>query len=316
MGRLGSAVAIAARPYVCEGRRRCIEMRRRIPTISWLQAFEAAARHLSFTAAAAELFVTQSAVSQQTRHLEDYLGTSLFRRTPKGLELTEAGINYLPVVTEAFHILERGTLAYIEPETENDLKIEANLSFSVLWLVPRIHSFLSEYPNVKLRLSTILWSSEFRRIPAGIQIRFGRGNWAGLSGTKLTNEMIYPVCSPGLARRISETGGLIHERLLEVTGVVSGWQTWFTGARVDVNTQLKIHMTNTYIISMELARKGYGVALGHDTIAKDLIRRGELVVPLDIRIPIPENYYLVTADSRSLNRLTIRFCEWLSENID
>ncbi len=290
-------------------------MRRRIPTISWLRAFESAARHLSFTTAADELGVTQSAVSQQTKHLEQYLGTSLFHRTSKGLQLTEAGSNYLPIVSEAFRLLEDGTLAYIDPEIENTLKIEGNLSFSVLWLIPRMPAFLSEHPATKLQLSTILWSSEFQRIPTGVQIRFGRDNWAGLSATKLTDEVVYPVCSPEVARRIKRPQDLLQETLVEVTGVVSGWKTWFLDADVHIDRKLNLHLTNTYLISMELARKGSGIALGHDTISKAMVNQGQLAVPLDIRVPVPEGYYLLTAPERSLNKVTRDFLQWLRRNL-
>ena len=124
--------------------------------------------------------MTQSAVSQQVRHLEAYLGRALFTRGPKGLSLTEAGHGYLPSVQGAFKLIASGTGAFLAPRQRRRLDIRANTAFALIWLLPRIGGFLEAYPEIEMDLATVLWASDFRGPPASVEIRYGRGGPEGL----------------------------------------------------------------------------------------------------------------------------------------
>ena len=169
---------------------------RTLPPLTWLRAFDAAARHLSFTLAAQELNLTQSAVSQHVRNLEDHLGRDLFVRRTRALQLTESGANYLPTVREAFDVLARGTRSFIGGDSENTLILQCNMAFSVFWLAPRLHRLYAAHPWLVLNVVTALWDPDAHGRDAAMKIRFGRpGDMSG-DATRLTSDVCRPVCHP------------------------------------------------------------------------------------------------------------------------
>jgi LysR family glycine cleavage system transcriptional activator len=175
----------------------------RLPPLNWLRAFEASARGLSFTAAAEELSMTQSAVSQQIKSLESALGRSLFLRRARGLALTDEGRGYLPTVQAAFAMLEEGTTVLQSRSHPDVLELQVNLSFALFWLTPRLGQFMDENPGVQLNLATSVWHEE-RPNPAGsLQIVFGLGKREGINGRRLTRDSIFPVCTPKSPNRSS-----------------------------------------------------------------------------------------------------------------
>ena len=289
---------------------------KRLPPLNWLRSFEASARHLSFTGAATELNITQSAVSQQVRLLENFLGEGLFRRRARGLDLTDAGKTYLPSITEAFGILEQGTQTFLNPGIKSNLEIKANTAFSVLWLAPRIPQFLSEHPDMGLTLSTVLWPSDYGLSVTVVEIRYGHGEWDGQKGERLTNEHIYPVCSPAVAERLSSPEDLSKVPLIHIYGLTEDWSFWFKHAGVAFTPSGAGHAVNTFVLSLQLARNGLGVALGHDLVAGDLIESGELVVPFDIRVPARDGYYLLQPAATTEDSNTAIFRRWLLQTLN
>ena len=145
-----------------------------LPPLAWLRAFEASARHLSFTRAAGELGLTQSAISQHIRNLEAYLGRDVFLRKTRALELTEDGGNYLPIVREAFQILSNGTQAFTGDDRGRTLTLHCNLAFSIYWLAPRLHKLYEAHPWLTLNIVTPIWDPERHATHAALEIRFGR----------------------------------------------------------------------------------------------------------------------------------------------
>ena len=172
-----------------------------LPPLTWLRAFEAAARHRSFTHAASELHVTPSAVSQHVRSLEGFLGKELFIRGTRSLHLTEGGSNYLPIVRQAFEILAEGTRAFRPGDPGRSLIVQASPAFSTFWLAPRIRGLLTMHPWLHLNLTTPIWDPERSSSDADVEIRFLRANETMDGAVRLTRDRCYPVCRPRIRGR-------------------------------------------------------------------------------------------------------------------
>lgn len=284
----------------------------RLPPLNWLRAFEASARALSFTEAAQELSMTQSAVSQQIKSLESAMGRALFRRRARGLELTDEGRGYLPTVQAAFAMLEEGTTVLQGRNDPAVLELQVNLSFALFWLTPRLAQFMDENPQVQLNLATSVWHEERPHHPASLQIVFGLGKQEGLNGKRLTRDSIFPVCSPKRARQIKTLDDLLAQRLIDLPGTAQSWGAWFKahpeGAGLALPT---VHRVSTWALSLEWAQRGLGVALAHETIAKDLLASGQLVRPFDFAIPLKEAYYLIAPEGSRTRPASRAFKEWL-----
>lgn len=284
----------------------------RLPPLNWLRAFEASARTLSFTSAAEELSMTQSAVSQQIKSLESAMGRTLFLRRARGLELTDEGRGYLPTVQAAFAMLEEGTSVLQGRNDPDVLELQVNLSFALFWLTPRLGRFMDENPGVHLNLVTSVWSEERRNDSAALQIVFGVGKSEGIGGKRLVRDTLFPVCSPAVARRIKTLDHLLAQRLFDLTGTVQSWSSWLSAhPQSGTRTLPAVHRASTWAVSLEWARLGLGVALAHETIANDLLASGQLVRPLDFSIPLKESYYLIAPEGTRTRHAAKVFKEWL-----
>jgi LysR family glycine cleavage system transcriptional activator len=284
----------------------------RLPPLNWLRAFEASARALSFTAAAEELSMTQSAVSQQIKSLESAMGRTLFLRRARGLELTDEGRGYLPTVQAAFAMLEEGTAVLQSRNHPDVLELQVNLSFALFWLTPRLGQFMAENPTVQINLATSVWREERPKLSAAMQVVFGLGKQEGINGRRLTRDSLFPVCSPTLAQKIQSLDALLAQRLFDLPGMAQSWAAWLQahpdGAAVQVPT---VHRASTWALSLEWAQRGLGVALAHDTIAHDLLASGQLVRPFEFSIPLKEAYYLIAPEGARMRHANKVFKEWL-----
>ena len=286
-------------------------MQGRLPPLNWLRSFEAAARRLSFTAAGEELHITQSAVSQQVRNLESLLGQPLFLRGPRSLQLTEAGRRYLPTVENAFELLAQGTGEFLAPRQENRLDIRANFAFSVFWLAPRLESFLAAHPGLEINLSAAMWQSDFAGTPASVEIRYGRGQWEGVWSERLIADRIAPVCAPAVAARLAGPQDLAGETLLHMTSAADSWDYWGREAGVRDVRRRGGHYVNAIAPMMEMAKRGHGIALGYEALARDLIARGELARPFDLWVPAQDTYYVVLANRDQASPAARAFRDWI-----
>jgi len=277
-----------------------------------LRAFEASARALSFTAAAQELSMTQSAVSQHIKSLENAVGRTLFLRRSRGLELTDEGRGYLPTVQAAFAMLEEGTTVLKSRSHPEVLELQVNLSFALYWLTPRLGQFMDENPGVQLNLATSVWHEERPLHPAAMQIVFGLGKQEGINGKRLTRDSIFPVCAPKVARQIRTLDDLLRQRLFDLPGTAQSWGAWLkahpAGGTMPVPA---VHRASTWALSVEWAQRGLGVALAHDTIANDLLACGQLVRPFDFSIPLKEAYYLIAPEGTRTRAASKVFKDWL-----
>jgi LysR family glycine cleavage system transcriptional activator len=289
--------------------------------MQWLRSFEAAAHHLSFTAAAADLHLTQSAVSQQIRHLEGFLKQPLFLRRPRCLVLTQAGKNYLPVVNEAFRVLSEGTEAFLGNLDQTSLDIQSNSAFSVFWLMPRIAGFLELYPWVRLNLTTALYTSDFAAVGASVEIRYGRGDWEGVTGQRLADQCLFPVWSPALAQQISGPQDLANIPLIHILGQLEDWDTWLKGPSINGNESIEGidtsqgHSMITFVLSLEMARQGLGIAMAHDVLATNSLANGSLVEPFDRRVVAQDSYYLIAQPKENRNKAVDAFVQWIEQEM-
>ena len=179
---------------------------RDLPPLQWLRVFESSARHLSFTQAGEELNITQSAVSQQIKLLENFIGETLFIRGSRSLQLTNAGSSYLPDIQSALQILRQSTRANFVQSDINRITVRSNWSFSVLWLTPRIDSFLQQYPGMSLNIVPAIWETDYSNKMDDIEIRFGTST-DGKNEYLLSREMsCFPLCAPEIAAQPGDSG--------------------------------------------------------------------------------------------------------------
>ena len=288
----------------------------RLPPLNWLRAFEASARALSFTAAAQELHMTQSAVSQQIKSLENAMGRTLFYRRVRGLELTDAGRGYLPTVQAAFATLEEGTALLIGRNDPDVLELHANLSFAIFWLTPRLGRFMDAHPWVHLNVATSIWPQEKPSDSAAVEIVFGQGKWESRVGQRLTHDSVFPVCTPALGAQIQGVGDLLRQRLFDLPGTLQSWDAWLEacgdGAQLH---KPPVHRASTWAVSLEWALQGLGVALAHETVANDLIACGRLVRPVPFAMPMKEAYYLIAPEGSHTNAAAKAFKQWLLQEM-
>ncbi len=289
-------------------------MKRWLPSLNGLRAFEAVARHQSFTRAAEELNVTQTAVSHQIRTLEERLGLKLFDRRGRALRLTEAAENYLPSVRSAFDELYDATERLIRRDGDATLTVSTLTSVAAKWLVPRLGGFQDLHPEISIRITTSTASVDFDRDDVDVAIRYGRGDWPGLRVDRLIREDIFPVCSPKLLdgpHPLGQPEDLAFHTLLHVAGFREDWQVWLTAANVDGVDPSSGLRFDLAVTALQAAIDGLGVALGRTALVEGDLATGRLVVPFDISLPIEAAYYLV-APERTADRPKIEtFREWL-----
>ncbi|MEX3012055.1 LysR family transcriptional regulator [Hoeflea sp. TYP-13] len=284
-----------------------------LPPLTWLRAFETAARHLSFTQAAAELNLTQSAVSQHVRSLEGFLGRELFIRRTRALHLTEAGSNYLPIVQEAFDVLAVGTRTFTGGNRGQRLMVKCNLAFSIFWLAPRLSGLMDAHPWLTLNITTPIWDPEATEGTAEVEIRFGRPATMPKTARRLSRETAYPVCAPALSAEMADWQ---TARLFDCAGVLTNWETWLASQGHALQKDRQVNLASTYVVAMTAVQHGAGLAMSHDTLATGLLSSGALVTPYDHRIEMPEAYFLLSSPSHEETPAVRAFTDWVGRQFD
>lgn len=284
---------------------------RRLPPLSSLRAFEAAARHLSFTRAAAELHVTQAAVSHQVKALEEWLGLKLFRRQNRNVFLTEAGQAYLPAVREAFDGLAEATRRLRQRDGESKLTVTVTLSFAAKWLMPRLGRFRRLHPEIEFRIDATDRNVDLTREEADLGLRYGSGSWPGLKARRLMSEELFPVCSPGLAAELRRPEDLARHTLLH-DEMRQDWRMWLLAAGVKGVDPTRGPAFNNSAMCVQAAIDGEGVALGRSALVAADVAAGRLVRPFAVNLPTEFAYYVVvTPQAEELPRVKA-FVEWLA----
>jgi LysR family transcriptional regulator, glycine cleavage system transcriptional activator len=286
-------------------------MPHQLPPLPWLRAFEASARHLSFTHAAAELNLTQAAISKQVKLLEHQLREPLFDRLPRSLVLTKAGAAYLPRVADAFERLAAGTIEVFGRRRQGILSLRAQVGFAVAWLAPRLPRFLAAHPKVQVRIVSSVWAEEYEAGSFDLDIRYGFGRWPGFRADRLTRERLMPLCLPELARSLEGPSDLGQERLLHVLGYQDGWASWLTAAGADRVDPGQGVWLDTTLMALEVAAQGGGVALGRSSMVGRDLASGRLVRPFKLELPVEEGFFLVAPEHGPQHPDAFVFRDWL-----
>jgi len=293
-------------------------MRRKIPPLQTLVCFDAAARHESYTRAAQELALTQSAVSRQVGSLETFLGVALFRRTRHGVALTASGAAYARQIARRLEAMERDTLDAMAHQGEGgSLSLAAVPTFATRWLVPRLRGFAALQPDVVVHIETrtrpfLFADAEFdAALYAGTPAQVE--NWAGTRALLLMHEDVVPVCSPSLLPhgKAVSPAAIAQMPLLQQSTRPDGWRQWFDAQQVDAPNARGGPRYELFSILAAAASHGLGVALMPTMLVADELARGELVVACPRALSAERSYYLVTperADQRPLLKL---FSDWL-----
>jgi LysR family transcriptional regulator of beta-lactamase len=273
-----------------------------------LRAFEVSARHLNLTRAAEELHVTQTAVSQHIRNLEDRLGKPLFRRLPRGLALTDEGLALLPALADAFGRIERALAQCGDTRPREVLTVGAVGTFAVGWLLPRLQAFQQQCPFVDLRLLTNNNRVDLAGEGLDCAIRFGDGAWHGTEADHLLEAPLTAMCSPALAARLRAPADLAREALLR-SYRADEWAAWFDAAGVPCPV-VRGTVFDSSLALAEAAAQGAGVALLPARLFDRELRQGRLVRPFRAEIALGA-YWLTRLRSRAPSAGLAAFRDWL-----
>lgn len=267
----------------------------RLPSLNALRAFEAGARHLSFTKAAEELHVTQAAISHQVKALEAELGVALFRRFTRRLELTTAGQRLLPPISEAFGRIGHAVAELKQGDAERPLTVSVISCFSGKWLVPRLSRFHAAHPDIDLRFHHTVALADFARDEVDMAVRWGPGGWPGVEAELLKPEAQTPVCSPALLddeKPLHRPEDLRHHVLLHDYDH-DDWLRWLSMMGVEGVEARRGPVFDDSNVLIEAVIDGQGVALGDPSLLRGELESGRLVQPFDLVLPSDWAYYIV-----------------------
>jgi DNA-binding transcriptional LysR family regulator len=286
-----------------------------LPSLNALAAFEAAARHLSLTRAAEELNVTPGAISKQVRSLEEELGHALFVRRHRALDLTREGETIATALREGF---ERISSTFRQMRTsggQSSVTIGSTMALAQLWLMPRLGSFWNNHQNIVIDHVISDHARGLDRPDIDLRFRYGDGEWPDEVSAKLYDDRIFAVASPAFAREhsVQSLDELARLQLLSVEGIDWTWTTWTDFLR-EVGApyrRLNVRRFNSYVIALQAARSGQGVALGWASLVQPLIESGDLQQVTDAEITAPQSYFVTWSAKRPLSRQAQIFKEWL-----
>ncbi len=288
-------------------------MRPRLPPLNALKAFEAAARHESFTRASAELCVTQGAVSHQVKALEAELAVKLFNRERQRLVITEAGRDYLNVVRDAFDRIAAGTERLLQRQSAGVLTVSTSPDFAAKWLVHRLGNFAEAHSEIDLRVSATMHHVDFAREEVDLAVRHGDGNWPGLETVRLSEEQLFAVCSPKLLagrRRLERLADIPRFPLIHLDSR-NEWAKWLEGGGIDGAKVTHGPVLNRASMVIDAAVNGQGIALARTTLAAWDLINGRLVRPFPESLRVSKTYWIVSPKATAGLPKIVTFRDWL-----
>src|SRR6266852_18369 len=293
-----------------------------LPHLAFFQGFEAAARTLSFTKAAEELFITQSAVSRQIKALEDHLGLKLFERRPRSLTLTEHGQALYRIATDVLDRLQAAADQLKAETRARQLAITTTTGFASLWLIPRLRRFTALHPDIDVRISATTDALNLERSLIDLAIRYCRPESVPEGAVKLFGEEVIPVCSRALlrdkAQPLKRPQDLAHHTLLHfdyagAETMYMDWGTWLTALGIgDLKPAGALHFSQ-YEQMIQAAISGQGVALGRQPLVNDLIQSGALVAPFRKAVAGSRAYFIIESEHGAAKPHVRQFAAWLME---
>ncbi|WP_299281038.1 transcriptional regulator GcvA [uncultured Tateyamaria sp.] len=292
----------------------------RLPSLTAMRAFDAAARHMSFAKAAEELHVTPAALSFQIKSLEEHLGAQLFRRLNRAVALTEAGHALAPGVADGFQALAAAWRAAERTQDNQTLTVTAGPAFTAKWLAPRLYEFAQSHPQVELRFSASLKMMDFGRDAIDVAIRFGYGKDEGLYSIPLAEEWVCPAMTPELARRFPtveslKDAPLIFDDSISFLKPSSDWQTWFRAVGIEHDPQNGPRFSQAdHAIDAALA--GVGVVLGRRALVVKDVADGRLVMPFPTALDTGVRFRFLCAQGAETRPQIAAFRDWIVTEID
>lgn len=293
-------------------------MHKRLPPLNSLKAFESAARNLSFTKAADELFVTQAAISHQIKSLESYLSIKLFHRRNRALLLTEEGQSYFQDLRDIFQNMQEATDRLVALGSKGAITIATPPSFAAKWLVPKLHEFSSSYSDIDVRIKAVDSDEGFLDDSVDIAVYYGRGNWHGLKSVKLLTEFLTPMCSPLLVQRGKPLSSLkdLESHTLLHDNTRRAWKTWLQHFNINhINVNHGPIFSHTMLV-LQAASNGQGIALSDTVLAKPEIESGRLICPFSEKIESVNAHYLVCKESQAeISKIKV-FSDWMLDMVE
>jgi LysR family transcriptional regulator, glycine cleavage system transcriptional activator len=296
--------------------------RNALPALDLLVGFEAAARHLSFTKAGEELFLTQSAVSRQIKELEEQLGVELFQRRHRALALTDAGKSFYASAAQVLTTMRAATDRLRAQAGKKGLSVTTTHSFAALWLIPRLAGFTRGHPGIDVRIMADTRVQDLDRDGLDLAIRHGPASLAGSSAVRLMGERVFPVCSPKLlkdkSKPLREPQDLRYHCLLQYDDPEGRhpwlhWKTWLEVERIADLRPAGTLSFSGYEQIIPAAVAGHGVGLGRTPLVKDLLASGELVAPFKSSADPARAYYAVVSKSAEGRAEVAAFVAWLKQ---
>ncbi|MBD1572342.1 transcriptional regulator GcvA [Vibrio sp. S17_S38] len=290
-------------------------MARRLPPLNSLRVFEAAARYLSFTRAAEELFVTQAAVSHQVKALEEFLGMKLFRRRNRSLLLTEEGQSYFLDIKDIFTSISDATDKVLERSEKGALTISLTPSFAIQWLVPRLADFNAQEPDIDVRIKAVDMDDGSLSDDVDVAIYYGRGNWPGVRADKLYLECLIPVCSPQLLLGTKPLAGLedLKYHTLLHDSSRKHWQNFMKEHQVDGVSVNHGPIFSHSMMVIQAATHGQGIALVNNVLVQPELNAGRLVQPFDEVLMSKNAFYVVCDNKQADSGRVATFRNWMIE---
>ncbi|MBT4289119.1 MAG: transcriptional regulator GcvA [Deltaproteobacteria bacterium] len=288
-------------------------------SLSGFKAFESAARHLSFTHAGEELFITQAAVSQQIKHLEGQLGFKLFYRMTRKLALTEDGERLAAVVTKSLSDIKDCIEDILLEETNGSITISTIPSLAMRWIIPRLGNFRKIHPNIQLKIHADERMVDFKAYNIDLAIRYGTGNYPNFHVTQMMREEIFPVCSPKLLKGdkpLKNIEDIYHHELLvdevqRVLGDKTDWSIWLDAVGIlDIDTRKGTSFSNS-IMAIQAATEGQGLAICRTSLVADDLKAGRLVKPFETKVKSKNAYYFVCLKEKADKPRIKAVIDWL-----
>lgn len=289
-------------------------MRRKIPNSGAMIAFEAAARHESFSRAAEELSQTQSAICRQVAGLEDFLGVQLFRRSKRGVKLTEAGLSYSRQIAVRLDEVERDTLSLMSSQGQGvTLKLAVVPTFATKWLLPRLGRFLRSNPEATVNLDTRTRPFLFTETNFDAAIYFGNSIWSGTQSIFLMRENLVPVCSPRLVAQYGQMSAIdiADLPLLQQSTRPYAWRKWFASLGQRVSSDMAGPRFELFSMLAQAAKHDMGVALIPPMMIEDELASGDLVIPVIHEYLSDKSYYLIFPEHHPETQTFHAFRDWL-----
>lgn len=288
-----------------------------LPPLNALRAFDASARRRSFTGAAAELHVTHGAVSRQVKELERFLGTALFERRPRGLELTPAGRDLARVTHRAFDELRSVVADMRIGAGPRVVTLSTVPSLAARWLVPRMSRFQERHPDIDIRVTTGYDLTDFHREDVDIALRCGRGPWHGTYSEPLGGSNVFPVCSPALLQSdppLRDVNDLRHFTLLHDMHYTN-WVQWLSQAGADAVDGRRGLVLQDSNVLLQTAIEGQGIALAALPLVHSDLKAGRLVRPFELEIESRLSFHIVCLAGRENDPALVDLMRWLREEM-